>query len=40
MMFIKKHEKGKRLEVLEKLLYADSLLNPSLVDDTKGLGIP
>ena len=40
MMSIKKHEKGKRLEVLEKLLYADSLLNPSLVDNTKGLGIP
>ena len=40
MMFIKKHEKGKRLEVLEEVSYADSSLNPSLVDDTKVLGIP
>ena len=40
MMFIKKHEKGKRFEVLEEPSYADSSLNPSLVDNTKVLGIP
>ena len=40
MMFIKKHENGKRLEVLEEPSYADSSLNPSLVDDKKVLGIP
>ena len=40
MMFIKKHEKGKRLEVLEEPSYADSSLNQSLVVDTKVLGIP
>ena len=40
MMFIEKHEKGKRLEVLEEPPYADSSLNSSLVDDTKVLGIP
>ena len=40
MMFIEKHEKGKRLEVLEEPSYADSSLNSSLVDDTKVLGIP
>ena len=40
MMFIKKHEKGKRLELLEEPSYADSSLNPSLAVDTKVLGIP
>ena len=40
MMFIKKHGKEKRLEVLEELSYADSSLNPSLIVDTKVLGIP
>ena len=40
MMFIKKHETGKCLEVLEEPSYAVPLLNPSLVDDTKVLGIP
>ena len=34
MMFIKKHEKGKRFEVLGEPSYEDSSLNPSLVDDT------
>ena len=40
MIFIKKHEEEKRLKVLEEQSYTDSLLNPSLVDDTKVLGIP
>ena len=40
MIFIKKFEQEKRLKVLEEQSYADSLLNPSLVDDTKVLGIP
>ena len=40
MMFIKKHEKGKGLAVLEEPSYADSSLNPSLVYDAKLLGIP
>ena len=40
MIFIKKFEQEKRLKVLEEKSYADSLLNPSLVDDTKVLGIP
>ena len=40
MIFIKKHKQEKRLKVLEEQSYADSLLNPSLVDDTKVLGIP
>lgn len=40
MMFIKKHKKGKRLEVLEELSYADSSLNPSLIHDKKVLVIP
>ena len=35
MIFIKKFEQEKRLKVLEEKSYADSLLNPSLVDDTK-----
>ena len=39
-MFIKKHGKGKRLEVLEEPSYADSLLNSSLADDIKVLGTP
>ena len=39
MMFIKKHKKGKRLEVLEELSYADSSLNPSLIHDKKVLVI-
>ena len=33
MMSIKKHEKGKRLEVLEEPSYTGSALNPSLADD-------
>ena len=37
---IKKHGQEKRLNVLEGKSYADALLNPSLVDDTKVLGIP
>ena len=40
MMFIKKYEKGKRLEGSEEPSYGDSLLNPTLVDATKVLGIP
>ena len=40
MIFIKKHEQGKRLEVLEEPSYTDSSLNPSLVDNTKVLNIP
>ena len=39
-MFIKKHGKGKRLEVLEEPSYADSLLSSSLADDIKVLGTP
>ena len=40
MMFIKKHKKEERLEVLEELSYADSSLNPSLIHDKKVLVIP
>ena len=40
MTFIKKHQQEKRLKVLEEQSYVDSSLNPSLVDDTKVLGIP
>ena len=37
MIFIKKHE---QVKVLEKLWYENSLLNSSLLDNTKVLGIP
>ena len=37
MIFIKNHEKGKKIEVLEEPSYVDLSLNPSLVDDTKVL---
>ena len=40
MMVIKKHEKRKRLEVLDEPWYANVSLNSSLVDDTEVLGIP
>ena len=40
MMFIKKHEKGQKVEVLEELSHTDSSLNPGLVDEAKVLGIP
>ena len=39
MIFIKKHEQEKGLKVSEEQSYADSSLNPSLIDDTKVLGI-
>ena len=37
MIFIRNHEKGKKIEVLEEPSYVDLSLNPSLVDDTKVL---
>ena len=40
MRFIKKHEKVKRVEVLEEPYHTDLPLNPSLVDEAKVLGIP
>ena len=40
MRFIKKHEKVKTVEVLEEPQHTDLSLNPSLVDETKVLGIP